>query len=97
MEAIAALGNPLRLRLFRLLVRKGPGGQSAGDLARRFGVPPSTLSSRPAQLERARLLRAWKIDRSLFYAADLDGLKAFLCFLFEDCWRGTSRGRRLRV
>ena len=88
LEAITALDNPLRLALFRLLVREGPAAQSAGALAQHLDVPPSTLSSHLAQLERARLLRAWKVDRRVFYAADLDGLKALLGFLFEDCGNG---------
>lgn len=88
LEAIAALDNPLRLALFRLLVREGPAAQSAGALAQQLDVPPSTLSSHLAQLERACLLRAWKVDRRVFYAADLDGLKALLGFLFEDCCDG---------
>ena len=88
LAAIAALDNPLRLSLFRLLVREGPAAQTAGALAQCLDVPPSTLSSHLAQLERARLLRAWKIDRRVFYAADLDGLKALLGFLFDDCCNG---------
>ena len=88
LQAIAALDNPLRLALFRRLVREGPAAQSAGALAQHLDVPPSTLSSHLAQLERACLLRAWKVDRRVFYAADLDGLKALLGFLFEDCCSG---------
>ena len=89
LEAIAALDNPLRLSLFRLLVQEGPAAQSAGALAQHLDVPPSTLSSHLAQLERARLLRSWRRERQVFYAVDDEGTDALLRFLTEDCCKAT--------
>ncbi|MDX5357279.1 MAG: helix-turn-helix domain-containing protein, partial [Rhodobacterales bacterium] len=41
---LAALGNPTRLRIYRLLVTAGDGGLAMGHLGDRLGVPGSTLS-----------------------------------------------------
>ncbi len=42
--ALAALAHEHRLAVYRLLVEAGPGGLSAGVIAERLGVPPSSLS-----------------------------------------------------
>ena len=52
-EALTALAQPTRLEAFRRLVRAGPAGLAAGELAERLGVPPPTLSFHLAQLARA--------------------------------------------
>ena len=53
---LSLLGNPLRLRVVRLLVRHLPHPLSAGDLARALAVPPSTLSAHLTALCEAGLL-----------------------------------------
>ena len=53
--AFGALAQDTRLTVFRLLVQAGPNGLTAGDIAERIGVPPSTLSHHLATLERAGL------------------------------------------
>ena len=64
-EALAGLAQEHRLRVFRLLVREGPVGLPAGEIALRLGVPPSTMSSHLAQLERAGLLRSRRDQRRI--------------------------------
>jgi ArsR family transcriptional regulator, arsenate/arsenite/antimonite-responsive transcriptional repressor len=86
--ALAALAQEHRLAVFRLLVRWGPSGLVAGEIARRLGIPPSTLSHHLAQLERARLLRSWRIERHIFYALDIEGTRRLIAFLTEDCCEG---------
>ena len=86
--ALAALAQEHRLAVFRLLVREGPNGLPAGEIAERIGVPPSTLSHHLAHLERANLLRSWRVERRIFYAVDLEGTRRLLSFLTEDCCQG---------
>ena len=88
LAAISALASPHRLRAFRMLVRRGGAGMPAGEIAQALDVPPSTLSSHLAQLERAGLLRATRQDRRILYAADLDGAKGLLAYLLDDCCDG---------
>jgi DNA-binding transcriptional ArsR family regulator len=87
-EALAGLAQEHRLRVFRLLLREGPGGLPAGQIAERLGVPASTMSSHLAQLERASLLRSRRDQRRILYAVDLDGVPRLLAFLIEDCCQG---------
>jgi DNA-binding transcriptional ArsR family regulator len=86
--ALAALAQEHRLKVFRLLVRTGPQGLAAGEIARRLGVPASTMSSHLAQLERAGLLRSRRDQRHILYGIDVDGIGRLLTFLIEDCCGG---------
>jgi DNA-binding transcriptional ArsR family regulator len=84
-EALRALAQDTRLSVFRLLVKAGPDGMSAGEIAETVGSPPSTLSHHLGHLERAGLARSRRAGRMLFYAADYEGARRLLAFLMEDC------------
>jgi DNA-binding transcriptional ArsR family regulator len=86
--ALSALAQETRLAVFRLLVREGPGGRPAGEIAASLGVTPATLSFHLAQLERAGLLTARRQSRQIFYAVDLEAMRRLLSFLTEDCCQG---------
>ncbi len=87
-EAFGALAQETRLAAFRLLVQAGPGGLTAGGVAAALGVPASTLSHHLAHLERAGLLRSWRVQRNVHYATDYEGTRRLLAFLMEDCCQG---------
>lgn len=84
-QMLSALAQETRLTLFRLLVRQGPDGINAGDIARNLGVPNSTLSYHLAELEQAGLITSQKQQRQIIYAAHIENLDHFLSFLVEDC------------
>jgi ArsR family transcriptional regulator, arsenate/arsenite/antimonite-responsive transcriptional repressor / arsenate reductase (thioredoxin) len=86
--AFAALAQECRLDVFRLLLRQAPYGLPAGQIAACLGAAASTLSSHLAQLERAGLLRSWRQQRRIFYAADTEGFRTLLAFLTEECCSG---------
>ena len=88
LAALAALGQPTRLQIFRLLMRAEPAGRQAGAIAEALGCPHNTLSSHIAILARAGLVRGTRDGRSIIYRADLDGMRALLSFLLDDCCRG---------
>ncbi|NJN37220.1 MAG: helix-turn-helix transcriptional regulator [Nitrospiraceae bacterium] len=77
-----------RLEIFRQLVRLAPDSIPAGDLAHDLDVPPSTLSSHLAILQRAGLVQSQRDGRIIRYSADLDGAKELIEFLVKDCCRG---------
>lgn len=87
-NALAALAQETRLRVFRILIEEGPSGLPAGAIAERLGVPPSTLSFHLAHLERAGLVRSTRLQRQVIYAADIDGTRRLLTFLTADCCQG---------
>lgn len=87
-EALGAMAHATRLEIFRHLIRRGPEGMTAGSLAEKLAVPPSTLSHHLSLLERAGLLRSWRVQRQIFYASDYAGTRALLAFLTEDCCAG---------
>ena len=86
--AFAALAQDHRLAVFRLLMRKGTNGLPAGEIADAIGVPPSTLSSHLAQMERAGLIRSWRRQRYVLYAIDIEGSRRLVEFLTEECCEG---------
>ena len=88
--ALAALAQPTRLEVFRLLVRHEPDGLSAGEIARQADVPQNTMSTHLAILARAGMVRSERRSRSIIYRADLDRLKALTLFLLKDCCGGSA-------
>ena len=88
LAALAALAHETRLAVFRLLVIEGPSGLPAGEIADRLGVVASTLSFHLRELDRAGLLRSWRRQRQVFYAADYSGTRQLLTFLTRDCCQG---------
>jgi DNA-binding transcriptional ArsR family regulator len=87
-DALGALAQKSRLKVFRLLLRAGRDGMAAGDIARKLAVPHNTLSAHLAVLTRAKLVGARKEGRSVIYAANLEGTRELLSYLIEDCCRG---------
>ena len=87
-QALGALAQPTRLAVFRLLVREGPQGLPAGEVAEKVGVQPATLSFHLAQLERAGLLVSKRQSRQIFYAADFAAMRSLVGFLLDDCCHG---------
>src|SRR5215213_6213845 len=87
-EALSALAHGNRLAVFRLLVKAGPDGMPAGDIAREIGALPNTLSTHLAILDRAGLIRSRRVGRSIIYTADYDGMRGLLGFLAADCCGG---------
>jgi ArsR family transcriptional regulator, arsenate/arsenite/antimonite-responsive transcriptional repressor len=84
-QALAALAHDTRLALFRMLVERGPEGLSAGVLAERLGVPPSSLTFHVQHLHRAGLVTQRRLSRQLIYAADFGTMNGLVGFLTENC------------
>ena len=87
-RTFGALSQKSRLEAFRLLVRCGSEGMSAGDIARSLGVPHNTMSSHLGILVNAGLLTSRRESRSIIYSIDFEGTRALLGFLMEDCCQG---------
>ena len=88
LAALAALGQPTRLEIFRLLIRREPEGLPAGAIADAIGSPHNTLSSHLSILARSGLVRGARDGRSIVYRADVEGMRALVAFLINDCCHG---------
>lgn len=88
LSAFAALGQETRLDVFRLLVRAGPEGIPAGEIATRLGAVQNTTSAHLKVLVHAGLIRPERDGRIVRYAADMTGFRDLLAFLMEDCCNG---------
>lgn len=88
--ALAALAQPTRLDVFRLLVAREPDGVAAGELARLVEVPQNTMSAHLAVLARAGLILGERRSRSIVYRARLERFRAVALFLLKDCCGGRA-------
>lgn len=88
LAAFAALSQPTRLDAFRLLIRAGAEGMAAGEIAAALSSRQNTMSANLAVLHQAGLVRNERQGRSIRYFADLDGTRALLGYLVEDCCGG---------
>jgi ArsR family transcriptional regulator, arsenate/arsenite/antimonite-responsive transcriptional repressor len=87
---LSALSHGSRLAVFRLLVKAGPDGVAAGEIARKLNTAASTMSAQLLVLASAGLVRARRDGRSIIYAVDFDKMSALLLFLTEDCCGGRA-------
>jgi ArsR family transcriptional regulator len=88
LAALAALGQPTRLAIFRLLIGAEPDGLAAGTIADKIGCPHNTLSSHLSVLARSGLVRGARDGRSIIYRADVEGIRRLVGFLVNDCCEG---------
>lgn len=87
-KALAALGQPLRLKVFRALVVAGEAGLNPGTLAESLDIAPATLSFHLKELVVAGLLTQERASRNLIYRADYRRMNALLGYLTENCCQG---------
>jgi len=88
LQAFAALSQSTRLDTFRLLIKAGEKGMSAGEIGNALGVRQNTMSANLAVLARSGLLRSEREGRNIRYFADISGMRGLLVFLMEDCCGG---------
>ena len=88
LDALSALGQSTRLRIFKHLVTMAPEPQPAGGIADALGCLQNTLSTHLAILARAGLITGVRDGRSILYAANFDGMRGLVNYLLEDCCAG---------
>lgn len=92
-DAVAALGavaHEHRLTIYRMLVKHGPQGLPAGEIATRLDLPPSSLTFHLQQLLRAGLVTQRRLGRQIIYAADYAAMNGLVAYLTENCCGGAS-------
>ena len=87
-SCFAELGNPHRLETFRLLVRAGPEGLTAGQIQQHLGIPKSTLSHHFMHLVLVGLVRQRREGRTIRCFANCELTENLAEFLIEQCCEG---------
>ena len=87
------LGNPVRLEVFRLLVRAGPEGLAVGEIQEHLEIPASTLSHHVSHLVNAGLVRQERDSRMLRCTPNFALMEELVAFLTEECCAGVSKAR----
>ncbi|HXP29920.1 MAG TPA: helix-turn-helix domain-containing protein [Stellaceae bacterium] len=84
-KALGAVAHEHRLAVYRMLVERGPDGISAGQIAERLAIPPSSLTFHLQQLLHAGLISQRRLSRQLIYAADYAAMNQLVAYLTENC------------
>ena len=88
--SLAALAQPLRLKVFRALVVAGPRGLTPGAMSEGAGVPSATLSFHLKELMASGLVTQQRDGRFLIYRADFERMNGLLAYLTENCCEGAA-------
>lgn len=88
--SLAALAQPMRLRVFRALVGSGPQGLTPGALSAMLDVPASTLSFHLKELTHSGLVTQERESRHLIYRPSIGQMNALLGYLTAHCCQGVA-------
>ncbi|MHB8252959.1 MAG: ArsR/SmtB family transcription factor [Acidiferrobacter sp.] len=89
-RALTALAQETRLGIVRLLVKVGPDGLVAGQIALRLKLAPATSSFHLSQLTQAGLIKPAREGRSIRYAPVLATISELLEFLEDNLSGGPT-------
>jgi DNA-binding transcriptional ArsR family regulator len=96
-DALAALGNRTRLRIFKLLVRAGPGGANVGTIQRMLNVPPTTLAHHLGTLTHASLVGQERRGREVICTANYKAAADMLDYVKGECCTGLEAAEKAHV
>ena len=96
-QALAALAQSSRLKVFRAIVGTGPEGIQPGQLSAALDIPANTLSFHLKELHHAALVSVQREGRFLRYRADLGAMQSLMDFLTAHCCQGVPCGEALTV
>jgi DNA-binding transcriptional ArsR family regulator len=82
---LEALGNPTRLRIYRVLVRAGEPGLAVGKLQGRLAVPASTLSHHLKTLLAVGLITQERDGTTLICRTNYSAMRGLVDFLVAEC------------
>jgi ArsR family transcriptional regulator len=82
---LEALGNPTRLRVYRLLVRAGESGMAVGRVQERLDIAASTLSHHLKTLVTVGLVTQEREATTLICRANYPVMHGLIGFLVDEC------------
>ena len=84
-QRLGSLGSPIRLKIYRALVRAGDDGLAVGDLQASVGLAASTLSHHVRQLKEAGLITQERQATTLICRADYTVMNGIVGYLVDEC------------
>lgn len=90
LQALTALAQVQRLRIFKALVVAGQNGLTPGVLAEQLASTPSALSFHLKELSHAGLIASEQRGRNLIYRANFARMNGMLAYLTEHCCQGAA-------
>ena len=87
-QIFESLSSGVRLDVFRLLVKHGPEGLVAGQIASMLDLPNTNLSFHLKALTQAGLLAMEQEGRFLRYRANIPLMLDLIAYLTEECCTG---------
>ena len=82
---LEALGNPTRLKIYRILVRSGEEGLPVGRLQERLEIAASTLSHHLKALIGVGLVSQAREGTTLICHANYDMMRGLIDYMVEEC------------
>ena len=87
-ERMEALGNPVRLAIFRALIKAGENGANVGTIQTVIDIPASTLTHLIQKLVKAGLVSQHRHSRELICRAEFEAMDATIDYLKDECCQG---------
>jgi ArsR family transcriptional regulator, arsenate/arsenite/antimonite-responsive transcriptional repressor len=88
------LGSPVRLKIFRALVRAGEEGLACGVSQSKVGIAASTLSHHLRCLREAGLVSQGRQATTLICRAHYQAMNSLVDFLVDECCADAACGAR---
>lgn len=83
-----SLASGVRLDVYRLLVKQGPQGMVAGEIAAALNIPPTNLSFHLKALNQADMVNVTQEGRFQRYRANIPLMLDLIAYLTEECCEG---------
>ena len=87
-QVFESLSSGIRLDVYRLLVRYGPEGRVAGEIATTLDLPPANLSFHLKAMTQAGLVSVEQEGRFHRYRANLPLMAELVAYLNAECCGG---------
>lgn len=83
-----SLASGIRLDVYRLLIKQGPEGLVAGEIATALDIPPTNLSFHLKALNQAGMVTVTQEGRYQRYRANIPLMLDLIAYLTEECCEG---------
>ena len=87
-QVFESLSSGIRLDVYRLLIRQGPQGMVAGQIASKLDLPPANLSFHLKAMTQADLVTVEQEGRFQRYRANLPLMGDLIAYLTAECCAG---------